>query len=165
VRIGLAFHEQLSDAALQRVDFHLLGISGSGRDHRQLGNVALDSFGKLDLDLGSGLSDHGLPDLDAQLAERAGAILSPLGRATADSLCGERFDLVVGLPIVKDRDLAPHLAHLRFEVAQLLEELPGFRPGQEWHPDQDTPAVRRIRQPFAISQPPTPGTNLFPGQG
>lgn len=62
-----AFHEQLGDATLQRVDLRLLGISNSGRGRRQLGDITLDSLGKLDLDLGSGFSAHDLPDLNAEL--------------------------------------------------------------------------------------------------
>lgn len=131
--VGLTFEEQGCDPALQRIHFGAFGVGRLGRKRRQLGDIALDSFGKLDLDLRSGFATHDLPDVDAQLAERAGAVLSPLRRTTADPLSSECLDLIVCLSIVKHGDLALHLAHLRFKVAQLLEELPGFGSRQEGH--------------------------------
>jgi hypothetical protein len=121
VGIRLAFQEQLSDPTLQQIDFGAFGVGRLGRERCQLGDIALDPFCKLDLDLRSGFAAHGLPDVDSQLAERAGTVLGPLDRAAADPLGSESLNLIVGLPIVKDRDLAPHLTHLRFEVAQFLE--------------------------------------------
>lgn len=152
VGILLAFQEQLSDPMLQQINLGAFGISRLGRERRQLGDITPDSFCKLDLDLRSGFAAHGLPDVDAQLAERAGTVLSPLGRTAADPLGGESLNLIVGLPIVKDRDLATHLMHLRFEVTQFLEELPGSRSGQKRHQNQDTGGVRRKQQTLVISQ-------------
>lgn len=54
--IRLALQEQLSNSALQRIDFGKVGLSGLGGDGYQLDHIALDSLGKLDLDLGSGFA-------------------------------------------------------------------------------------------------------------
>ncbi|HSS05384.1 MAG TPA: hypothetical protein VLK89_09420 [Solirubrobacterales bacterium] len=143
MRIRLALQEQLSDSTLQQIDFVVVGLGCITRKRRQLGDIALYSFGKLDLDLGSGCVAHNLANVNAEVGQRLGAILSSPGCATSNALCGESLDLVVGLAIVKDCDLALHLAHLVFQVTQLLEELSGFRPRQERH-----------REPEYLCRPP-----------
>lgn len=137
VGVGLTREEQLGDTALQGIDLGALISIGIVRDCGQLSDIALDPLGKLDLDLRSGFVAHGLPDVDAQLVERTGTVLGALSRATSNALGSKSLDLIVGLPIMKDRNLALHLAHLLFEVAQLLEELPGFGPWQKWHQEAE----------------------------
>lgn len=121
--ISLAFEEQLGDATLQDVALGSLSRVGILCDCRQLRDIALDSLGKLDLNLGSGFSAHDLSNLNAEIGECLSAVLSALGSAVANSLSRQGFDFVVGAPILNRRDLATHLAHLRFQVAQHLEEL------------------------------------------
>jgi hypothetical protein len=53
-------------------------------------------------------------DIDTEFSQRLGAIFGPTGCAAAHPLGSESFDLIVSLSIVKDRDLALHLAHLLF---------------------------------------------------
>lgn len=80
-----------------------------------------------------------MPSLTAQRASiprsarRLGAVLTVLSGGASEALGGKRFDFVVDLPILKRRDLTFHLAHLRFEIAEHLVELPGFGPGKEGH--------------------------------
>jgi hypothetical protein len=71
--------------------------------------------------------------LNAEIGERRSAVFGALGSAVSDSLGGQGFDFVIGAPILHRRDLATHLAHLRFQVAQHLEKLSGLRPWQERH--------------------------------
>lgn len=159
VRIGLAFQEELGDTTLQRIDLDALNGSGPRIVRCQLGDISLDSFGKLNLDLGSGVA-HGLANVDAEIGERFSAVLSALSCTTSHPLSGKSLDLVVSLPVLHRCDLAPHLAHLRFEIAQHLEELPGFRPWQKRHRNQDTGGVRRNEQTFGdladLRVPPLP---------
>jgi len=133
MRIRLTFEEQRRDSTLQRVDFGTVCFSGSGRKRRQLGDISFDSLAKRDRDLGSGFSAHGLPDADTEFGQRLDTVLSALGCATSNPLGGEGLDFVIGLAILQDGDLAFHLAHLRFEITQHLEQLPGFRLWQECH--------------------------------
>lgn len=132
VGIRLALQEQLSDPMLQQINLGAFGVSRWGGERRHLGNIALDSLGKLDLDLRSGFT-HWLPDLDAEFSKRLGAVPSVLGRPAMNSLGSESLDFIVCLPIMKGRDLTLHLAHLLFQVAHLLRELSRFRPWQERH--------------------------------
>jgi len=122
--IGLALQKQLCNATLQRIDLRSLGGVGVARYRRQLPDIAFDPLGKLDLDLGSGFAAHDLAGVDTELSQRF---------ATSDSLGSKSLDFVVRLPVLHRRDLIPHLPHLRFEIAQHLEELPGFRPWKEGH--------------------------------
>jgi hypothetical protein len=131
--IGLALQKQLCNATLQRIDLRSLGGVGVARYRRQLPDIAFDPLGKLDLDLGSGFAAHDLAGVDTELSQRFGTVLSTLGCATSDSLGSKSLDFVVRLPVLHRRDLIPHLPHLRFEIAQHLEELPGFRPWKEGH--------------------------------
>jgi hypothetical protein len=112
--ICLARQEELCDPTLERIDFGVVSLGGLSWQHRQLGDIALDSFGKLDFDLGSGCLSHGLANIDAELGQHLGTILGPDGCATTHPLSSKSLNLVVGLSIVKDRDLASHLAHLLF---------------------------------------------------
>jgi len=133
VRIPLALQEQLGDSTLQRIDVLSLLRVGVNRDRRQLGDISPHSLGKLDLDLGSGVAAHGSADVDTEVGERVGAVFGAIGGAASDALCGKGLDLVVGLTVLKVGDLALHLPHLGFEVAQFLVELPRFGPGKEGH--------------------------------
>ena len=150
--IRLAFQEQLGDASLQGVNLGPLGGFGLGGKRRQLGYIALDAIGKLNLDPWNGLSAHDLSNLNAEIGECLNAVFGALGGAASNSLGRQGFDFVVGAPILNRRNLATHLAHLRFQVAQHLEELSGLRPWQERHRGQDTPAVRCIRQSLRSRQ-------------
>jgi hypothetical protein len=150
--IRFALQEQLCDPTLQRIHFGVVRFNGLGRQRRQLGDIALDHLGKLDLDSGASCFSHGLANIDAELSQRLGTILGPTGCATAHPLGSKGLDLIVSLAIVKDRDLALHLAHLFFQVAQLLEELSGFRPGQERHRQPEYPCRPPDSGVFAISQ-------------
>jgi hypothetical protein len=150
VGIRLAFHEQLGDSALQRIYFGAFDVGRLGQKRRQLDDISLDSFGKRNFDLGSGVA-HGLANVDAEIGERLSAVLSALNCATSHPLSGKGLDLIVSLSVLHRCDLAPHFAHLRFEIAQHLEELPGFRPWQKRHQNQDTGGVRRNKQILAIS--------------
>jgi hypothetical protein len=131
--IRLAFQEQRGDAPLQGFNFHSLGGSGIGGKRCQLSDIALYAIGKLNLDSWSGLSAHDLSNLNAEIGECRSAVFGAPGSATSNSLGSQGFDLVIGAPILHRRDLATHLAHLRFQVAQHLEELPGLRPWQKRH--------------------------------
>lgn len=124
VGIRLAFEKQFGDAMLQRIDFRLVGFSTFGRKRRQLGDIALDSLGKVNLGRGSGFFAHDLMNANAEVGQCLNAVLSSLRCAAADTLGGECLDFFVGLAIVKRSDLSLHLAHLRLEVAQFLKELP-----------------------------------------
>ncbi len=146
IGIGLAFHEQRGNAPLQGFNLGSLGGSSLGRKRRQLGYIALNAIGKLNLDPWSGLSAHDLSNLNTKIGECLSTLFGALGSAASNSLGRQGFDFVIGAPILNRRDLATHLAHLRFQVAQHLEELSGLRPWQERHWGQDTPAVRCIRQ-------------------
>jgi hypothetical protein len=88
--------------------------------------------------------------LNAEIGECLSAIFGALGSAASNSLGRQGFDFVVGATILNRRDLSTHLAHLRFQVAQHLEELSGLRPWQERHQEQNTPAVRWIRQSWLV---------------
>lgn len=133
IGIGLTFHEQRGNASLQGFNLGSLGGSGLGGKRRQLGYIALDAIDKLNLDPWSGLSAHDLSNLNAEVGKCRSAVFGALGSAASDSLGRQGFDFVVGAPILNRRDLAAHLAHLRFQVAQHLEELSGLRPWQERH--------------------------------
>lgn len=150
--IGLAFQEQRSDTRLQGFNLSSLGESGLGGKRRQLGYIALDTVGKLNPELGSGFFAHDLSNLNAEIGKRLSAVLRTLGSTASNSLGRQGFDFVVGAPILHRRDLATHLAHLRFQVAQHLEKLSGLRPWQERHWEQNTPAVRCIRQSLRSRQ-------------
>ncbi|HEY7951174.1 MAG TPA: hypothetical protein VID51_10140 [Solirubrobacterales bacterium] len=150
--IRLAFQEQRGDAPLQGFNLRPLDGSGICGERRQLDYVALYAIGKLNPDLGSGFSAHDLSNLNAEIGECLSAVFGALGSAASNSLGRQGFDFVVGAPILHRRDLATHLAHLRFQVAQHLEELSGLRPWQERHWEQNTPAVRCIRQSLRSRQ-------------
>ncbi len=135
--VRLARQEQLCNPAPQRINFGAVRLGGLCRQRRQLGDIALDSLSKLDLDLGSGWVPHELANIDAEIGQRLGAIFGPAGCATAYPLGSEGLDLVVGLSIMQDRDLALHLAHLLFQVAHFLEELPGFSSRQKRHRESE----------------------------
>jgi len=131
--VRLAFQEQRGDVPLQGFSLGSLGGSGFDGQPRQLSYVAFDAVGKLNRDLGSGPSAHDLANLNAEISECLSAVFGALGGAASDSLSRQGFDFLVGAPILHRRDLATHLAHLRFQVAQHLEELSGLRPWQERH--------------------------------
>jgi hypothetical protein len=133
IGIGLTFQEQSGDGPLQGFNLRLLGGSCLNGKRRQLGYVALYAIGKLNLDPWSGLPAHDLSNLNAEIAECLSAVFGALGSATSNSLGRQGFDFIVGAPILNRRNLATHLTHLRFQVAQHLEELSGLRPWQERH--------------------------------
>jgi hypothetical protein len=93
-----------------------------------------------------------LANFDTEIGERLSTIFGALSSSASHSLRCEGFDFVVGLQILHRRDLPLHLMHLRFEVAQHLKELPGFRPWKKGHRNQDSYAIRRNCQPLVIVQ-------------
>jgi hypothetical protein len=133
IGIGLAFQEQRGDGFLQCVNLSPLGGSSLNGKRRQLSDIALDTIGKFDLNLRSGLSAHDLSNLNTEIGECLSAVLAALGSAASNSLGRQSFDFVIGAPILNRRNLATHLAHLRFQVAQHLEELSGLRFWQKRH--------------------------------
>lgn len=88
VRVSLALQEQLGNSELQSLNVFSLLRVGIGRKRGQLGDVALDSLGKLDLDRGSGVVGHGLTHVDAEIGQRSGAVFGALAGAASDSLGG-----------------------------------------------------------------------------
>jgi hypothetical protein len=76
------------------------------------------------LDRRNGHPAHDLSNLNVKIGECLSAVFGVLGSAASNSLGRQGFDFVVGAAILNRRDLATHLAHLRFQVAQHLEELP-----------------------------------------
>jgi hypothetical protein len=146
------FHEQRGDRSLQGFNLRSLVSPGFGGERRQLSDIALYAVGKCNPDLRSGFSAHDLSNLNAEVGKRRSAIFGALGSAASDSLGRQGFDFVVGAPILHRRNLATHLAHLRFQVAQHLEELSGLRPWQQRHREQNTPAIRCIRQSLRSRQ-------------
>ena len=133
VRVSLALQEQLGDSTLQGLSVFSPLQVGVGGQRRQLGDIPLDSVGKLDLDLGSSIAAHGSANVDTEVSQRLGTVFGALGGAASDALGGKSLDLVVCLAVLEVGDLAFHLPHLRFEVTQFLVELPGFGPGKERH--------------------------------
>jgi hypothetical protein len=133
VGIRLALDEQPRDSALQRIDFGLPSWPSVRREGRQLGDVPLYSLGKFDFNLGNRVASHVLTNVDAEIGECLGAVFGVFGGSAANPLGGEGLDYVVGLAVLKGRDLAPHFTHLYFEITEHFEELPGFRLRQERH--------------------------------
>jgi hypothetical protein len=140
--IGLALEEYLGDPALESIDLDLAHSIGVCQKRSQLSDVSLDSLGKLNLDHRSGFASHRLAKVYTQIGERLGTVFGALGSSASNSLCCKSFDFVIDLPIPHSSDLALHLAHLQFEIAQHLKKLPGFRPRKERHFTQDSPATR-----------------------
>jgi len=62
-----------------------------------------------------------------------GGVFSALSSPASHSLGRQSLDFVVGPTILKQSDRALHLMHLLFEIAEHLEELPGFRLWEKCH--------------------------------